>query len=193
VPGPRRLETLDRLHADALRLARAPEEAVQARQRAQAVALGERVVELSELRQRTLGRADRGLQLAGEVALVAASAVELGVVGHAQSALVLSGRLPVRAERGGTGRGGGRVTQDRLAVARRLGVVGQTGEVGIGLLGERRQRSSVEVHAQVRRLGLEHAQPGQLVPERHRRPDVPHHAGRQALVEMRELIGRDRL
>jgi hypothetical protein len=95
----------------------------------------------------------------------------------------------VRGERGGALSRTGRVAQDRLTVARGLGVVRETREVrgAERRVGERGDRGAVEIAPAGRRDVLLEGQPGQLVAETDSLPLGRQHPGVQALVQM---VGR---
>jgi hypothetical protein len=172
-PVGQRLEAGHRLVGRPLGLLDAPHEAVQPRERAQAVALAERVRARSAQGQGAFLRGDRRVEIAGEVRLVGAAFEQGGLllvrerVGVAQHARVLSRGFAVRPERRGACRRRGREGEDRRPVARDVGVMGDAGRIrGSARLGhERRRCGAMQRDAAVRRQGLLDGEAGELVTE----------------------------
>ena len=103
--------------------------------------------------------ADRGSELAdqGEFGGLAVeqfrSHSERGHISEAQRAIVLRGRLAMGADRGGGSRCCRREAENRVRVARLLGVMGQARRLGAtaGSVREGRQRLAVEGDSHIRR------------------------------------------
>ena len=79
-PARQPFERGDRLQADLRGALSATDEAIQAREGAQAVALGPAVVERPAVRESALLRGDRPVEVAGEVALIREALQQLGLV-----------------------------------------------------------------------------------------------------------------
>ena len=194
-------EPPDRLVAHLGRLLRAAQEAVQARQGAQAVALEERVAEGAAQGEGALLRGDRRVELAGQEALVGAALEQPGllggreVVGKAQSARVLGGGLAMGAERRRALGGRRREAQHGRPVPGHVGVVGDAGRVPRAARArrKRRGRAAMERHPAMGRQRLLDGQARQLVAERDAVGLRGDHARGQALLQMVELVGRERL
>jgi hypothetical protein len=172
-PVGQRLEAGHGLAADLGGLLDAPHEAVQPRERAQAVALRQRVRARSAQGQGPLLRDDRRVEIAGEIRLVGLALEQRGLflarerVGVAQRARVLSRGFAVRPERRSARRRRRREGEDRLPVARDVGVMGDArGIRGRARLGhERRRGGAVQRDPAVGRQRLLDGEASELVTE----------------------------
>ena len=166
------------------------------------VALAQAVAAGVVLGERLAARVDRVLHRRGQVALVRAPLEQRGAllarqaVREAQRAGELCRRLAVRAERRRALAGRRREPQHRVAVAGRLGVVGEPREVDLppGRAGERGQRAPVEreprgpaaapPRSATRAISCRNATASRSRAQ---------HPGGEALLEMAELAAGQRL
>ena len=200
-PAGQSLEAGHGLEADLGGLLGAPHEAVQPRERAQAVALRERVGARAAQRQGALLRGDRRVELADEVPLVGPALEQRGLllgrqrVGVAQRPRVLSRGFAVRPERRGARGRRRREGKDRRPVARDVGVMGDAGRIRAAarLRRERRGGRAMQRHPAVGRQRLLDGEAGELVTEGDAVALGGDDARRQALVQAVELGGRERL
>lgn len=198
-PGRRLLQAGDGLPADLLGLLRAAEEAIEARERAQAVTLGSPVREPSALHERALLRRDRVFQLTREIALVGATLEQRCPLlsgeggGKSERSLVMGSCLPVRTQRRGALGRWGRPTQHRPGVSGARRVVRQPVQVGARRRDSVQLRQGGTMQSQLP-VGCERlldGQPSELVPERHALRPGLEHSRRQALLEIPHDIGGD--
>ena len=193
-------EHVHRLAARALGLGDAAGTPDHLRQRAERHGFAAAIPELAMAGQRALLRGHRVIHAIREIALVCMPFEEIGELGRAeargepQGALVLGSGFAVRALQRRPLPGGRRVLQHRARVAGRFGVIGELRRVRhrpFGRIAQRLEDAAVQQHAPVRSDRLLDGEPGELVAERHRAALASQHAGREAGVEVHDLVRHD--
>ena len=150
-------------------------------------------------RERLLTRIGRILpavqrrQLAGQPVVQPGSHRGIRPIREPEGPLELRRGFAVRAQADRPPRGGGRVAQRGRTVSGRLGVEGQPGVVVAAEAAEGVEDPGVDLAAAVRGNGVLHGEPGDLVPELHRRAVPGEQPGGEQVIDGRRRGAGDRL